>query len=149
MTSIRVDAGTGVDPEDLESIRDYLQTTDGPYPDYVLQLSEVRLIAKPEELKECVDEALNYSNQFELLYLGRLGDGARLVKQNSRREHRACIIVPPLFKRSSQQKVANGTIVVYEERQGWSAILPAILAFLVVLGVAGLYLFRRRQKQTK
>jgi len=130
-----------------------LGMVEDPYPDYELQIADdMKFISTPEELKVCLQELIKYADQFEIIYLGKVGEQARLIKLSSRKNKRISILQPPFFIKQTtsirRRSIQSDAIIKYDARQGPNTFFYGSLIFLVALGVTFMYLSRRDKRQT-
>ena len=152
MTSIRLVVSSKYNPEDVRRFQEMLGFSDDPYPDYELQIADdMKFISTIEEFKECLDEVMSFADRFEIIYLGKVGEEARLVKTAAGRNKRMSIVQPPFFAKRSVQRSkkveTSQAIVKYNPRQGSNFFLYGGLMFLIALGISCIYLSRRNRRQ--
>jgi len=129
-----------------QELKTHLKIDNDSYPDYLLYLADdMKLIASPEELYSCVKKAME-TNAFETLYLGKIGEGARLIRQTTSANKKICLLEPPLFARVKQSLSANKTLAKHSPKQGYEFASFVGLLFIAMLTVAVMYLARRRHR---
>lgn len=153
MLSIRLRVSANYNPADVSMFYQVLGRIEDPYPDYELQIADdMKFISTPEEFKLCLSEVMKYADQFEVIYLGKVGEQARLIKLSTHKSKRSSILQPAFFvkqptnvHKKSKQSTA---IIKYKRRQDSNAVVYGGLIFLIALGVTFMYLSRRDKRQT-
>lgn len=147
MLSVGLSVSSEYDTQGAEEIRSCLSVTNDPYPDYMLYIADdMKLTATLEELRNCVKDAID-TDAFETLYLAKIGEGVRLVKQATNGKNRICVLEPPLFSRNKKRLNTTKTLAIRSERQGASFTAFVGLLFIAMVTVAVMYLFRRKRRQ--
>ena len=153
MLSIRLKVSANYNSVDVSMLRQLLGGIEDPYPDYELQIADdMKFVSTPEELKLCLLEVMKYADQFEVIYLGKVGEQARLIKLSTHKTKRSSILQPAFFVKQPtsilKRSIQSNAIIKYNPRHSSNVVFYGGLIFLVALGVTFMYISRRDKRQS-
>ena len=146
--NIGLEAARGCDSKLIEKLREEIAGNDSIYPEYTLSLTpDMKMVCTFEELRNVLSDAIE-NDGFSVLYLGKIGEGAKLTKRDIRDPNPKCIAVPPLFKKEKLELNDNRAIVKHQKKdEGIGKIFIAAAIFFFFGFLAVMMVKSRRYKK--